>query len=794
MPAAGVADDGREHFNEPTDPMNSMVGWKITGIVATAVIILSIPLYQVVEKRRVGESRQPSIRESATFVGSGKCKDCHKPQYDKWQASHHRWAMETAGEDTVRGDFDDAVFERHGITSRFYRRAGKYFVYTQGPGGEMGDFEITHTFGWYPLQQYLVPFDGGRLQCLPIAWDVVEKRWYQLPPDEPLDAADWLYWTNAGQNWNGMCAECHSTNLQKNYDPDTGTYQTRWSEISIGCEACHGPGSEHVRWAELPEMGRPQVENYRLTVQTRGLTSRQQIELCAPCHSRRMSLGDNLHQNIEFMDYGIPQLLREGYYFADGQILEEVYVYGSFMQSKMYDRQVRCSDCHDVHSIDRLQEGNALCLQCHRAAIYDTADHHFHKKKGEPGQPIRSASGEVLFEVGSGTQCEQCHMPGRHYMGIDYRPDHSFRIPRPDLTLQIDVPNACDRCHVDKTTAWSVEAMGKWYGKKQRPHYGTVLAGGRRQDQKALDDLVRLAEDRLYPAIVRATALSYLAAYPGGKSAAALQRALQDEDALLRYTAVQNFAVSDPAMRLRNAGPLLYDPVKSVRIEAARNLVGVPRDIMPVDLSDKFEFVLAEYQAAMKYTADFAPSRHNLGNLAADRGQLETAVAHYRKAIEIDARFYPAKVNLAMLYNRLGKNAEAETLLRQVVAENPDLYEIRYSLGLLLAEGQKYAEAETHLAAAALGLPERARIHYNLGLLQQQLDRDEKAEISLQRAAAIEPGNLDFLYALADFYLKRGRLVPAERVAEQMITARPDQRIGYEIIEFIRNSRRGSAE
>jgi tetratricopeptide (TPR) repeat protein len=382
-------------------------------------------------------------------------------------------------------------------------------------------------------------------------------------------------------------------------------------------------------------------------------------------------------------------------------------------------------------------------------------------------------------------------MPGRDYMGIDYRPDHSFRIPRPDLTLQIGVPNACDRCHVDKTTAWSVEAMAKWYGKRQRPHYGTVLAEGRRQAPEAVAGLVRLAQDRLYPAIVRATALALLSAYPGDETQAALDRALVDEDALLRYTAVLNFAVSNPAGRIRLVGPLLYDPVKAVRIEAARNLVGVPPELMPDDLARKYQTVLAEYRNAMEYTADFAPSRHNLGNLAADLGQVETAVAHYRNAIDIDSRFYPARVNLAMLYNRMGKNAEAETLLRQVVAANPELYEIQYSLGLLLAERGKYAEAENHLALAAIGRPGRARIHYNLGLLRQQLGQDREAEAALQRASKIEPGNLEFLYALADFYFKRGRLAQAEQTAEKMIASHPQQRIGYELLELIRSSKPG---
>jgi predicted CXXCH cytochrome family protein len=649
----------------------------------------------------------------------------------------------------------------------------------------MGDYEITHTFGWYPLQQYLVPFSGGRLQCLPLAWDVRQKKWYHLYPDQPMDPEDWLYWTNASQNWNGMCAECHSTDLQKNYNVMANTYQTTWSEISVGCEACHGPGSEHIKWAELPDMGRPDVENYALVVSTRALTSRQQIELCAPCHSRRMSLEDNIHQHADFLDYGIPQLLSEGYYFADGQILEEVYVYGSFMQSKMYDRDVRCSDCHNVHSAKRIKEGNELCLQCHKQAIYDTKAHHFHKQAGEKGEPIKAANGTILFEVGTGAQCEQCHMPGRDYMGIDYRPDHSFRLPRPDLSDAINVPNACNRCHWDKSNAWSADTLIKWYGQRQRSHYGTILSAGRQGDPAAMKDLIKLAADRLYPTIVRATALAQLAAYPPDQTRAAIDRALADEEALVRYTAVRNINAPDANQLLKLVAPLLYDPVKGVRIEAARSLAGIPPERMPASIKVKYRQGLDQYIKAMERTADFAPSRHNLGNLYAALGDMQQAVAHYQSAIAIDKQFYPAKVNLAMLYNQQGRKDEAAKLLREVVTAQPELYAARYSLGLLLAEMQEYAQAADQLTKAAQGMPDHPRVHYNLGLLLAQMNRPTEAEAALNSALEIEPGNRDYMFALADFYLKQRRLTDARRIAEKMTTLYPGDSTGRQILNLV---------
>jgi tetratricopeptide (TPR) repeat protein len=755
--------------------------WKITGIIATLVIVLLIPLSW---KPESPDGRGESA-PAAEFVGSRECRDCHKPEYDKWFDSHHRWAMAPATGETVRGDFDNAVFDHFGVTSRFYRRDGKYYVHTQGAGGKPAELEITHTFGWYPLQQYLIPFPGGRMQCLPIAWNVKQRKWYHLNPDAPLDPEDWLYWTNNGQNWNGMCAECHSTDLKKNYDYPTDTYATTWSEISVGCEACHGPGSKHVKWAERPEMGRAEVENYSLAVKTRDLTSRQQIELCAPCHSRRMSLDDNIHHHSDFLDYGIPQLLSEGLYYADGQILDEVYVYGSFMQSKMYARDVRCSGCHDVHSIRRIKDGNDLCLQCHQAALYDDKRHHFHKKKGEKGDPIRSKSSEILFEVGTGAQCEQCHMPGRIYMGSDYRPDHSFRLPRPDLTLKMGTPNACDRCHVDKSTQWSVDAMEKWYGQKSRPHYGQVLYTGRERRPETSADLISLSRDRLYPTIVRATALAELAAYREDNAKATFALALADEESLMRQTAVRHLSETDPSRRLKLLAPMLYDPVRAVRIEAAGALAAVPVESMRPDVRRQFEAALVEYRHAMERTADFSPSRHNLGNLYANLGRPDEAVKHYLKAIEIDREFYPAKVNLAMLYNQRGRNSDAEKLLREVIAGHPDFYEIKYSLGLLLAEQNRFAEAAVFLGDAAAGLPQRSRIHYNLGLLLQKIRRGPEAETALKKALRIEPDHLEYLYALAVFYLEHRDWVKARQVAEQIRAGHPDQPAGSQLLEII---------
>jgi tetratricopeptide (TPR) repeat protein len=639
--------------------------------------------------------------------------------------------------------------------ARFFRRNGAFLVETQGPGGEPGEFEIAYTFGVEPLQQYLVPFAGGRLQALTIAWDTQRRAWFNLYPDQDVPPDDWLHWTRNGQNWNGMCAECHSTNLIKGYDAETATFSTTWSEIDVSCEACHGPGSRHVAWAELPPMARPDTDDYELVIRTGGVSSRHQVELCAPCHSRRTELGDYDHTRADLLDNIVPTELREGLYHADGQILQEVYVYGSFVQSKMYRNDVRCSDCHDAHSLELIESGNDLCTRCHQAEVYDSYAHHFHQR-------------EVDGKPSPGHLCVKCHMPEQPYMVVDWRADHSLRIPRPDLTVALGVPNACSTCHDDEPIEWVLEHYETWYGQARKPHYGTILAAGRARAPEARDGLIRLAADALSPAIVRATALSLLEAYPGPASTAAFNRALADVEALVRYTAVNSVNTQDPAKLVRLVTPLLFDQVRAVRLQAASRLAGLPAELFKPYQLAVLQETLAEYEQVMEYSLDFAFAGHNLGNLYARLGEPGKARAYYEAALEIDDLFFPAKANLAVLYSGEGRNDEAERLLREILVAYPQQHDSAYSLGLLLAEMGRYEEAAEYLHRAARGMPDQARVFYNLGLVLQYLGRAAEAEAALRQTVQLEPVNPDFLYALADHYMKRGDLDKARAVSERL--------------------------
>lgn len=745
--------------------------WKIAGLIATIVIVISFPLALIMNRTSYGT--QPP---SAVFTGGKACIECHQKEYRLWKGSDHDSAMALASDTSVRGDFNNASFTFNGKTSKFYKRSGKFYVFTEGPGGIMKEFQVAYTFGIRPLQQYLIPFENGKFQCLPIAWNTVQKKWFHMAAmvykPEDLDPGNWLYWTNQAQNWNSMCAECHSTNLQKNFDLNTKSYHTTWNDINVNCEACHGPGSAHIEWARLPELSRPQNNNAGLQVKTSKITSRQYVESCSPCHARRSSTGPYDHNFSEFLDYAIPQLPTRPTYHIDGQFLEEDYEYGSFTQSKMYMKEVRCGDCHDPHSLKRKFDGNALCTQCHRADEYDTYNHHNHKSKGETGTSFTNKTGQKLGP-GDGNLCRDCHMPGRFYMGVDKRFDHSMRIPRPDLSIKLGTPNACTNCHDDKSDAWALQNVNKWYGEKKKAHYATILADAADGKPGADSGLLRIINSNLYPEIIRATAIRYLSGYPGIRAQEAVRKTLNDPDPLLRYTAVENYQASDSAVLMKIIAPLLNDPVKSVRMEAAYRLSTHPKNAFNEHQVLLFDKALGEYLHAQEYVADFPTGRYNLGNFYTKTKDLAKAEENYREAITIDNLLFPAKINLAILYYQQGKLPQAENLLHDLVKNHPELTEGYYYLALLYGEQKKYQEAITLLETASTLQQASPRIFYNLGLLYQMTGQNTKCEAAFVKGLKTDPCNYDLLYALFAFYVNKDDRVKATPAIEKLRSCYP---------------------
>lgn len=733
--------------------------------------------------RGAPDTSRPTTQAAATYVGSSACADCHERQYELWTGSDHDLAMQVASEESVLGDFDDATFTNYGVTSTFYRRDGDFFVRTDGPDGTLQDYEIAYTFGFYPLQQYLIEFPRGRYQTLGIGWDSRPEaeggqRWFHLYPDERIPYDDELHWTGLNQTWNFMCAECHSTDLQKNYDLASDTYRTTWAEIDVACEACHGPGSGHVVWAESPDR---ETESYgadlkglvfqlggrtgwvlepgtTTATRTEPLSGNSQIDTCARCHSLRVVLSSEYVHGRSLLDTHLPRLLDEDIYFADGQILGEVYVYGSFLQSTMYRAGVVCSDCHDPHSLSVRASGNALCARCHQPATFDTRSHHNH----EPG--------------GEGASCANCHMPARTYMVVDPRRDHSMRVPRPDLSLSIGSPNACTGCHSDRSAEWAAETVARWSGPslRARPQYGEALYAGRTGAPGAADSLIQLARDETRPNIARASALSLLQWLLTPSALEPIRDALADDDPILRTAALEALANADPDTRLRYAYPLLNDTVRAVRVQAARVLASVPPDVMTSRQLEPLDRAIDEYIESQLANADRSAAHLNIGALLAARGWLAEAESAYRTALRLDSSFVQAYVNLADLYRLQGRDDEGERVLREALEVAPEVAVIHHALGLLLVRRRRMPEALDELERAARLQPEEPRYGYVYGVALNEVGEPAEAIAVLERALELSPYDRDILIALANFNRDSGAIDRAIQYVERLLELAPE--------------------
>ncbi len=720
-------------------------------------------------------------QHAAKFVGSRTCAECHQQEFKLWTGSHHQLAMQPAGEGTVLGNFNNAIVTNEGVVSKFFRRGG-YFVRTQGPEGKFGDYQIQYTFGYSPLQQYLIALPGGRLQALSIAWDSRPRsqggqRWFDLYAGQKIAPGDPLHWTGLDQNWNYMCADCHSTNVRKNYDFKTRTYATAYSEIDVACEACHGPGSLHTAWAR----GRAQVKAEGLTIilhehrdavwrideatgnarRSTPRTSTREIEMCARCHSRRSLIHEDfVHGQPLGDDYRVA-LLDAGLYFPDGQIKAEDYEYGSFIQSRMFHAGVTCSDCHDPHSLKLRAAGNQLCLRCHAARKYDAPSHHFHRT-GSPG-----------------ARCVECHMPARLYMVIDARRDHSIRIPRPGLSVSLGVPNACNNCHTDKTPQWAAAMVRQWHGRTGEGYqrFAQALARSMAGAPDSRELLTALIADPAQPAIARATALVRLAGLPGPQLLQAGRESVGDGDALVRRAAAEALSEADPAQSAPILLPLLNDSVRSVRLEAAQSLAGAPLDTLGAAGENALRRAVAEYAATQQLNADRPEAHLDLANLLVREKQFDQAQAQLRDALSLEPSFAPGAVNLADLYRATGRDADGERVLRAAILRSPGDGSLQYALGLLLVRLGRKDEAIGHLAAAAKLSPQDARFALAYALALDDRGRTDAAMGVLRAEIDKHPFDGDALLALANCYERIGdwkqAMLYAKRVA-QLDPANPE--------------------
>ena len=762
----------------------------------------------------------------ASYVGGQKCITCHQDQADSFHHSHHDLAMDVAKPETVLGEFDGTKIEHYGIVSTVFMDGDRYMVNTEGPDGTMKDFEVTMVFGYEPLQQYMVELEPpsqskslGKYHVLRISWDVINKQWFYLsPPDvnEKLEPGDPLHWTGISQRWNTNCAPCHSTNLQKNFDASTGKYATTFTDIDVNCEACHGPGSLHVAIAEKRRFFWDKNHGFGLA-KLKSTSNLPQIESCAPCHSRRAEICSGFQAGKRFDDYFACQILSDQIYHDDGQIRDEDYVYGSFVQSKMYHKGIRCTDCHDPHSAKLKHNGNQVCTSCHQhpAGKYDSPAHHRHA-------------------IGStGAQCVECHMPSTTYMAIDPRRDHSFRVPRPDLSTDYGVPNACSACHIDAKLLpeedqqkvsqyldWIIEAengnetvaaelqkvnkaMAKafkeWYpdaaNRDSRSKYYEDLAIAKSNDKEAASVANRLAVDNSAPSIFRASAIEELIFESVTPSDELFRKTLADEDPVVIATALRlveqqlishvdqaRYSADDTQIRYRikqnleRAANLLDHEFRHVRIAAARTMLAVPNDLRSIASSviSSIEFQNAkdEYIESLKTGDDIAANQMILGGLYESNGQIEKAESAYRSAMIVEPEFSGPRSNLANLLEiRVDRLTTEAARGNNSTALAKRIEELSSEAKRLRVEENQLLRKDVQRAG---DLPGAHGLFYRYGLSCYLMGDLDSAAIYLKKAYDLDSTSIVYTLGLAAFFQERKNYTEALPLVNKLIEANPD--------------------
>src|SRR5262245_1963443 len=795
-----------ESSRHPASRVNDPGPWSrrtiwIGAAVASLVVFVTGLAFLLVHGG--GQARSPLGASVATLVGSETCAQCHQAQARPWRSSQHKRAMDHVTDASVLGDFNDTRFDYYGVRSRFFRQDGKFFVETDGPDGKLGIFEVKYTFGVDPLQQYLIELPDGRLQALSIAWDSRPKqqggqRWLHLYPNEEIKHDAVLHWTKLNQNRNYTCAECHSTGVRKNYDAVNDRYATTFSEISVGCEACHGQGSRHVAWArerqgwwrfrtpDDPTMGlserlterrdatwsiAPATGNAIRSGAPRAL--RAEVETCGLCHARRGQLSEAWSPGRWLSETHMVAPIRQGLYHADGQMRDEVYNYGSFKQSKMFAAGVTCSDCHEPQCGKLRAPADGVCTQCHASAKYAAVAHQRHEAVDPP------------------LSCVSCHMPERTYMVVDRRHDHSFRVPRPDVSAKLGTPNACNDCHGDKTADWAASAIERWHGSNRKglQNYAEAFhaAWAGRSDAAAL--LRKIAADRNVPALARASALTELRPYASAsKSNANLVRAgLSDPDPMVRIGALAMLEDMPGNQLWPIVAPLLSDSNRGVRINAAMLLASV--HTQPSGDRERFERAAAEFVAAQRLNADRPEARSTLGYFFARRGLVAEAETEYRAALRLSPQFAPAAINLADLYRQRGRDSDGEEVLRTAINVSPRHAGLHHALGLTLTRLKRNDQAIVELRRAAEIEPERARYIYVYAVALHSAGQAENAMTVLAENLARHPSDRDTLMALVSFHRGAGHINSALKYAEQLALIIPEDK---ELVRLIEDLRRQS--
>ena len=744
------------------------------------------------------------IEPARPFSGSKSCRECHAEFYELWSTSHHGLAMQpytpalaaaklapqdgdvTIGKDRYRAEIGD--------------REG--WIRQQGPGGEK-KYPIEHVLGGKNVYYFLTPLDRGRLQVLPLAYDVHKKSWYDVAssgvrhfPDRRDEA---LHWTDRMFTFNTTCFNCHVSQLRTNYDLAADTYRTTWAEPGISCESCHGPAGEHVRVMEAGETGKTSKEIK--IIRTKEFTPAQMNDMCATCHAKLVPMSTSFLPGQKFFDHFDLICLEHADFYPDGRDLGENYTFTSWLMSPCATAgKLDCNHCHTPSGRMRFagKESNRQCLPCHTEQVEKAAEHSRH-------------------EAGTkGSECVSCHMPMTRFAAMN-RSDHSMLPPAPAATLAFKSPNACNACHADKDAKWSDEWVRKWHAKDYQAEVlrrGRLIDAARKGEWKQLPEMLAelgtvpdlagtvrstVAKSGLSPsaelrkrgdAVYKASLVRLLRGCPDGRQWPVLRGLLKDPSPLVRSSAAS--ALSDRLTPASVAALLAAtdDDSRLVRIRAALALASVPsKEVTDEKQRKNLARATDEFFTAMTARPDDWSSYANVGNFCMERREYAAAVKQFETAYKLEPRQIGPMVNAAVAYSNLKQNAKAEQSLRRALEHEPDNAAVNFNLGLLLGEKNDLPGAEAALRKAVKADPQMAQAAYNLGLVLAHRDKLDEAIEWCEKAQQLRPGEPRYVQALLGFYQQKRDPIAAANALRRFILAEPTAWEAYLLLGSIHEGR-----
>ncbi|QHJ11016.1 Lipopolysaccharide assembly protein B [Paraglaciecola mesophila] len=713
------------------------------------------------------------VSKEANYVGAQACQSCHQSEYDQWRESDHFKAMQAANKGSVLGDFNDTLVTFHDIQTRFFVENGQYKLTTTNKQNKVQTFDVPYTFGFYPLQQYLIDVGEGKLQAFNIAWDSRSKeeggqRWFHLQPIEKITPEHPFFWQRHFQNWNSRCADCHTTDLKRNFEPKSNTFATQFSEVNVACESCHGPAGQHIKLAKKGELSAqnsgfsqtlPALKNFSFSpnnpiAHVDGKPNNSEINVCARCHSLRTPLEHpfaDSHSQQSFVDDNRLEWIRAPFYHANGSINEEVFVAGSFMQSKMQHAGVTCSNCHNAHTGKVKIQGNGLCLQCHQAETFNSPEHHHHTPQTE------------------GAMCVNCHMPEKTYMGVDDRRDHSFLIPDLSFNSASSEPQTCLACHDKENDHWRQKSEKVWGSNTNTNVWQTARHQVQDGAPEGLEQAIAFIHNPDNSRLRQASLLADLSLYRSQKGVDIALENLESDSTLLRRAAVESLAILSPQARWQVLSQKLDEPSKSVRFEMARLLTD---SLGLLSRSDKAKLLplLNEYREMLEINADSPITQLAIGNLNTQLGDLAGAEQAYLTAYKIEPSYIPVLIQISEFYRQQGQDEKGASYLTKALNVEPNNAQANHAFGLFKIRQKQYGQALNNLKIAAHSDEAMPSFAYIYSVALDQQSHTNVAISELEKAHQRWPRDADVMSALISYLRKTGQNDKAQQYQSKLQT------------------------